>query len=182
MNCQRAEGLVPTYMDGELSEAVAGELRRHLMECPACRELAKAETSLKRWFVPGRPVEPPQGFAARVARRAFAGDPGLLADGGTLVPAAPPLVADAEGAGRERLFRFTLHLTAAAALFVILLSIAMQRSTLPDSHRLQAEEDRTLNQLLYERNALEEQELLEQERLEEERRAEDVQAGRAPSR
>ena len=41
------------------------------------------EKSFQSWFVPSEAVAVPEGFAARVARRAFAGDSGVL------VPARP---------------------------------------------------------------------------------------------
>ena len=68
--CQNAQSLVPSYTDGELSEEQAAPLRRHLLECLACREVAQGEQALKRWFVPAEDAlaVAPQGFAARVAR------------------------------------------------------------------------------------------------------------------
>ena len=77
--CDDARALVPSYLDGELSEAQASPLRAHLLDCPACRGVAKEGKALRRWFeFEPAPVSVPAGFAARVARRAFAGDPGLL--------------------------------------------------------------------------------------------------------
>src|ERR1700752_2002103 len=85
-SCDETRKLVPRYLDGELSEAQASPLRTHLLDCPACREVAKEGRSFHRWFeaVEPVPVAIPAGFAARVARRAFAGDPGML------VPVEPP--------------------------------------------------------------------------------------------
>ena len=77
MNCETARPLIPLYLDGELTEPRASALRPHLLECPDCRGVAQAGKALKTWFVPTEPEAIPEGFAARVARRAFAGDRGL---------------------------------------------------------------------------------------------------------
>ncbi len=127
--CDDARLLVPSYLDGELSEAQASPLRTHLMDCPACREEAKQGKTLKRWFEPeSAPVSVPAGFAARVARRAFAGDPGLL------VPEPPAVRA------RRPLLPFLLLATAVAAALLFVLALAIQRENLPRSNRLEARE------------------------------------------
>lgn len=87
MNCHRSKALVSVYVDGELSEELAGPLRRHLLDCAACRAAVAEAKSLSRWFVPTAPVEVPAGFAARVAALAFAK---------TAVPDGEP-----DGAGRS---------------------------------------------------------------------------------
>ncbi len=128
--CESAAALVPSYLDGELSEAQASPLRAHLLQCPACREVAKDVKSLKRWFVDEGPVAVPPGFAARVARRAFAGDPGL-----EVAPAAQA------GAADGRLLDFVLRLTAAAAAVLLLLAAALQMKARPTSgDELEAED------------------------------------------
>jgi anti-sigma factor RsiW len=78
--CQDALPLVPSYLDGELSQARAGLLRKHLLDCQACRASAQDSKSISRWFVQPARAEfaAPSGFAARVSRRAFAGDTGSL--------------------------------------------------------------------------------------------------------
>jgi anti-sigma factor RsiW len=125
--CDDARPLVPSYLDGELSEAQASPLRTHLLDCPACREVAKEGKALKRWFEPDPTVASvPVGFAARVARRAFAGDPGLL------VP-EPPLQR-----ARRPLLPFLLVATAVAAALLFVLAIAIQRESLPKTDRLDA--------------------------------------------
>jgi len=125
--CDDARALVPSYLDGELSEAQASPLRAHLLDCPACREEAKQGKTLKRWFeFEPAPVSVPAGFAARVARRAFAGDPGLL------VP-EPPAVRQ-----RRPLLPFLLLATAVAAALLFVLAVAIQRENLPRSNRLDA--------------------------------------------
>lgn len=127
ITCDAARPLVPGYLDGELSEAQAAPLRTHLMDCVACREVAKEGKTLARWFefeLP--PVSIPAGFAARVARRAFAGDPGLL------VP-EPPAIRQ-----RRPLLPFLLVATAIAAAVLLVLAIAVQRESLPRSNGLDA--------------------------------------------
>jgi anti-sigma factor RsiW len=125
--CDDARVLVPSYLDGELSEAQASPLRAHLLACPACREVAKEGKTLKRWFAaPPERVRVPDGFAARVARRAFAGDPGLL------VPEAGP-------ARQRPLLPFLLLATAVAAAVLLVLAVAIQRESLPESNRLEAQ-------------------------------------------
>ena len=78
-SCDRMKTLLSSYVDGELSEEQSAPLRTHLLECRACREATQESKVIRRWFTEAQePAEVPQGFAARVARRAFAGDPGLL--------------------------------------------------------------------------------------------------------
>ena len=128
LTCLDASALVPSYLDGELSEAQAGPLRAHLLDCPHCREHAKHESALKRWFQPRETrVRVPQGFAARVARRAFSGDPGL----------ADPTPATPE---QGRLLPFVLLLSAAAAAALLVLSIALQSGERPAGEGLEADE------------------------------------------
>ena len=73
MPCENARSLVPSYLDGELSEEQAAPLREHLYACRECREQTKQEKSLKAWFV-DEEVAIPAGFAGEIARRAFAGE------------------------------------------------------------------------------------------------------------
>src|SRR5258705_12108957 len=76
MECNQAQPLIPSYLDGELSEPQAAPLRRHLLDCQPCRAGAQSEKNVKRWFSATAAIAVPKGFAARVARRAFAGDTG----------------------------------------------------------------------------------------------------------
>jgi anti-sigma factor RsiW len=127
ISCDDARSLVPSYLDAELSEVQASPLRAHLMDCPACREVAKEGKSLQRWFeFEPAPVAVPAGFAARVARRALAGDPGLL------VP-EPPAVRP-----RRTLLPFLLVATAVAAALLFVLAVAIQRESLPRTNNLDA--------------------------------------------
>ena len=117
--CQDALPLIPSYLDGELSEVRAGMLRKHLLDCHACRNEAQEGKALSRWFVATErnQLAVPSGFAARVARRAFAGDRGSLEPAG----ATPQ-----EGG---RLLQFVLSLTAAAAAVMLFTAIGLRDRT-----------------------------------------------------
>jgi anti-sigma factor RsiW len=130
VTCNEAPELVPRYLDGELSESLASPLRAHLLDCQACREVAMEGRALERWFEAGAPelVAVPAGFAARVARRAFAGDPGLL------VPVEPPSLAR-----RRPLLPVLLLASAVAAVLLFVLALAIQRESLPSSNGLDAQ-------------------------------------------
>lgn len=170
MNCNDAHPLIPSYLDGELSEAQAGPLRKHLLACQTCRTGAQSDKNLKRWFVASAAVPVPRDFAARVARRAFAGDRGL--------ETMPALVASSERglalahahsateltvrAGRAapalehgvsrhgasqpdgRIFQFVLRLTAVAATLLFVFAIAMRQTSLPSGEALRADTGATL--------------------------------------
>ena len=119
MECIEARPLIPSYLDGELSEAQARPLRKHLLDCPECRSGAQGEKYLKRWFVQEEPVLVPRDFAARVARRAFAGDSGERFGA---VPAAAAFEAP-----RDSYLRFILQVTSIAA--VVLIFLVLDHST-----------------------------------------------------
>jgi anti-sigma factor RsiW len=128
MTCPDARVLVPAYLDGELSEARSSPLRKHLLDCHACRTGAQDGKNLKRWFSAAReqadaaPLAVPSGFAARVARRAFAGDRGQLAP---LAAPSTELVGASESTRKEgKLLRFVLAATAVAAAVALLLALA----------------------------------------------------------
>ena len=128
ISCDDARTLVPGYLDGELPEGQASPLRGHLMDCPACREVAKQGKNLSRWFEAAPAAVPvPAGFAARVARRAFAGDPGLL------VP-EPPAVRP-----RKPLMPFLLAACAVAAVLLFVLALAIRNETLPRANSIDAQ-------------------------------------------
>lgn len=132
MNCHTARPLVPLYVDGELGESQSHALRPHLLECPACRAVAQEQKTLKAWFVPSAPIAVPEGFAARVARRAIAGDTGE----------------GFEFSSREEqqgsVTAWVLQAVAVAALLLITLSIAIRRQEIPQSPELKALEARSL--------------------------------------
>jgi anti-sigma factor RsiW len=161
MECQQSQSLIPSYLDGELSEAQAAPLRKHLLDCQPCRAGAQGEKNQKRWFSAKLPVSVPHGFAARVARRAFAGDTGETqveilpaGAGGVFARSASAAMsldraalqssrAHAErGASEAQLLRFVVQATAAAALLVLVLSIALRSLSLPAGSNLRAADGR----------------------------------------
>lgn len=141
MTCNEAQPLVWSYLDGELSEAQAAPLRKHLLECHACRNSAQDGKSLKRWFVRSETAElAPRGFAARVAQQAFAArhaERAELAD----VDETPIDAGVAAGAnGEGRLFSFVLRLTAVAAAALFVLSLVLRFQALPASEGMRADQ------------------------------------------
>ena len=144
MDCQDARASIQAYLDGELNEERAAPLRRHLMDCQPCRGSAQSEKNLKRWFSKAQAPLPavPRDFSARVARRAFAGDPGeryseprtITVQSGVGVGAMAAI-----SAPDERNLRFVLALTAAAALVLMVLSIAIHGLDLPSSSHMRAD-------------------------------------------
>lgn len=127
--CQDALPLVPSYLDGELTEVRAGLLRKHLIDCSACRTNAQDGKALARWFPRPERLEfaPPAGFSARVARRAFAGDAGVHTE-----------VASESAPEGGRLLQFVLTLTAAAAAIMLISAIALRDQRLPNAGSLRA--------------------------------------------
>jgi len=130
MECQNARSMIPSYCDGELTEAQAGPLRQHLLDCQPCRGSAQDLKNLKRWFAASEAAAVPQGFAARVARRAMQGDTGELVAGEAGVQG---------GEERGRLLRFVLACTAAAAALMLLLALGVRQIGLPQSDRIAAD-------------------------------------------
>jgi len=132
-DCAQAAPLIPAWADGELSEARSAPLREHLLGCRDCRASMADLRALSLWFQPGAaaPAVPP-GFAARVARRAFAGDTGERAQ-----------AADATSGERRRTLDFVLVLTALAAVLVIALGLALRARELPAGGNLHADDRST---------------------------------------
>ena len=149
MRCDEAEALIPSYLDGELQESQAAPLRRHLLDCQSCRAGAQREKNLKRWFQRDEHAAIPQGFAARIARRALAGDTGQPEI--EIVPAAPAAAirghhgtatTDVVRTHEDPILRFVLQATAAAALVVLALSFALRSQSLPSGTSLRAADGR----------------------------------------
>jgi|JI10StandDraft_1071094.scaffolds.fasta_scaffold1258520_2 anti-sigma factor RsiW len=132
--CKEAVPMIGAYLDGELSPASAALLRPHLLECPACRNSTADGRVLQRWFSPLRESASapavPAGFAARVARRAVAGDTGERG-----APAAQ------EG----KLLPFVLRLTAAAAAITLMLALGVRLRSRPDAGSLSADDHKPLS-------------------------------------
>jgi anti-sigma factor RsiW len=142
MECQNSRSMIPSYLDGELTEAQAGPLRQHLLGCQPCRFSTQDLKNLKRWFAPTQAALVPRGFAARIARRALQGDTGELA------PSLPTRNGEESG----RLLQFVLACTAAAAGLLLVLAIGVRQIGLPQTDRLQADPpapqlDRALEEL-----------------------------------
>jgi hypothetical protein len=129
MECNNARHLIPSYLDGELTEAQASPLRKHLLDCQPCRGTVQGEKNLKRWFIEPEPVAIPRDFSSRVARRAFAGDTGEGYVGAAAV-----------GSNDDVTLRFVLRITAVAAAILIFLSLALSRIHLPSESRLMADD------------------------------------------
>ncbi|MEY2806444.1 MAG: anti-sigma factor family protein [Planctomycetia bacterium] len=144
MNCNHATTLIGPYLDGELNEAQAGPLRRHLLACAGCRTGVQAHKDLRRWFVEPEPVVVPAGFAARVAQAAFAG--GSRAEPAAEVPRDTPRVAAAAAPvepaarGEGRLLRFVLGLTSVAAAATIMIVLFTRDNRLSEGAGLRADE------------------------------------------
>lgn len=142
MQCNEARPLIPSYLDAELSEAQAKPLRKHLLDCQVCRASAQSDKNLKRWFVQPAAVAVPRDFAARVARRALAGDRGerFSAHPAGLSPAAAgtyPLHAVPD---EDKSLRFVLTLTAIAAGLLFALALSIQSLRLPASDTMHADD------------------------------------------
>lgn len=141
MNCDRSKALVSVYVDGELSEELAGPLRRHLMECAECRASVSEAKAMASWFVPSAAISVPEGFAARVARLATSGAGGvdrlapsrashetrLGAQGQLGSHALPALELGAQRQLRsvDRTARFAMSLAAVAAAVLIGLTLLL---------------------------------------------------------
>ena len=81
----------------------------------------------------------PQGFAARVARRAFAGDTGVLVD--EPAPAAPRTAE--EGPREGAIYSFVLQLTAVAAAALLVFALAIRSERLPEDSSMFADPNYT---------------------------------------
>lgn len=136
IHCNEALPLVGSYLDGELSEAQAAPLRKHLLECHVCRNSAQDGKTLKRWFVRSASDElAPRGFASRVAQQAFAGRRAAAVEvDETLAPVA------GESGESGRVFSFVLKLTAIAAIALFVLSLVLRFQALPATTGLRADQ------------------------------------------
>jgi hypothetical protein len=71
MDCRRAEQLFSDDYDGTLEEPLRGELRRHLLACPDCRDLRAAFAEVVEALRAYPEVEPARDLAARAATAAL---------------------------------------------------------------------------------------------------------------
>ena len=131
--CADARPLVSAYLDGELSADRASPLRQHLMECADCRAATQVHKAQSQWFQATSEVEVPAGFASRVARRAFQGDDGEVpvhsAEGQQSLAPVLPVV---------------LRMTAAAALLLLMISVALRSVDIPTGGDLRADDAATM--------------------------------------
>jgi anti-sigma factor RsiW len=142
MECQDARRWIQGYLDSELQEEQAAPLRKHLLDCQACRVSLQAEKNIKRWFVQPKSVAVPRDFAARVARRAFAGDRGERFSEPALVGGGAVLSFDTART-EQRSLRFVLTLTAAAAVVLMMLAFSIRGLNLPSGTNMKADDTRT---------------------------------------
>jgi hypothetical protein len=112
MNCRRREELIPLYVEGDLGEQSASQMRAHLQACAACRARAAEYEVSQAWLRAYGPPDFDEAFVdsirAGVMRELAASE------------ATPPFV--------ERLKRWLAprRLAAAtAALIVILIALAL---------------------------------------------------------
>jgi hypothetical protein len=146
MECQDARRWIQGYLDAELQEAQAAPLRKHLLDCQACRASAQSEKNLKRWFVEPKSVPVPRDFAARVARRAFAGDRGERFSEPVMAGVGQGAVLSMAAArDQARNLRFVLTLTAAAAAVLMMISLGIRGLSVPWSTNMSAEDHPTMS-------------------------------------
>ena len=148
MNCKDCLPLIPSYVDEELSEAQAAPLRQHLMDCRICRKALLGEKAFKRWFDfdLASDVAVPDGFAERVARRAFAGD------GGSALAFESSAAGFDEDDSSQPILQFVLRATAIAAGLLLVVSVLTFSTRLPDGSNVHGtttilEKDQILKEL-----------------------------------
>jgi anti-sigma factor RsiW len=131
--CADARPLVSAYLDDELSADRASPLRQHLIECAECRSATQGHKAQRQWFQPTPDVAVPAGFASRVARRAFQGDQGEVHVQASEHPQALAPV-----------LPFVLRMTAAAALLLLVISVALRSVEIPTGGNLSADDAATM--------------------------------------
>lgn len=157
-DCKNALPLIGAYTDGELSEAQAGPLRKHLMSCHTCRNSAQSNKVSRRWFQQPEDARGedlvPAGFAARVAQLAFAGETGEHAPESLghleLTPSSPTPVAagprSTASPSRSQL-GFMIEMTGIAAAVLVALTVAFRMREMPSGEPLRAEEILSVEQI-----------------------------------
>lgn len=68
-SCAHIQPRLTAYLDGELADADGSVVRGHLRECAACREIARAEATLRDGLRDLAPVDPPSTLWAGVQAR-----------------------------------------------------------------------------------------------------------------
>ena len=69
MNCEQMTLLMSAWLDGELSEREEQQMKEHLEQCPACRELMEQLQALHTSFSDLEEIPAPEGFADSVMER-----------------------------------------------------------------------------------------------------------------
>ena len=131
--CADARPLVSAYLDDELSADRASPLRQHLIECAECRSATQGHKAQRLWFQSTPDVAVPAGFASRVARRAFQGDQGEV-----------PVLVSEHAQAPAPVLPFVLRMTAAAALLLLVISVALRSVEIPTGGNLRADDAATM--------------------------------------
>ena len=69
MNCEQMTLLMSAWLDGELSELEERQMKEHLEQCPACRELMEQLQALHTSFSDLEEISAPEGFTDSVMER-----------------------------------------------------------------------------------------------------------------
>src|ERR1700761_6631315 len=66
ITCDTIQPRLTAYLDGELADEDGSEVRGHLRECAACRQIARDEAALRDGLRQLAPVDPPASLWAGV--------------------------------------------------------------------------------------------------------------------
>ncbi|HET9620087.1 MAG TPA: anti-sigma factor, partial [Kofleriaceae bacterium] len=66
ITCETIQPRLTAYLDGELADDSGSEVRGHLRECAACRQVARDEAALRDGLRTLPPVDPPPSLWAGV--------------------------------------------------------------------------------------------------------------------
>jgi anti-sigma factor RsiW len=80
MNCKVVQPLLSAFIDEELSQPEAAEVKTHLQRCPCCREEEFEMRLLKRLIATAPEAEPPPGFEDRLFKNVFERDSQVCED------------------------------------------------------------------------------------------------------
>ena len=72
MNCKTAQNLLSAYLDSELAGYEMQRMRRHLSQCPCCRQEEMELRALKSILTSTPMVEPPADFEEKLCSAIFA--------------------------------------------------------------------------------------------------------------
>lgn len=74
ITCETIQPRLTAYLDGELADESGSEVRGHLRECAACRQIARDEAALRDGLRALSPVDPPASLWAGVQARLAAAE------------------------------------------------------------------------------------------------------------